>query len=314
MRRRGCAERCGSILCAMLLAASLLTGCGAPAPSAGDGAGDAAPPDGSMEDGTLTYTNLVGGGVQDTVRRACTDAGVAPERLDKFFVWVDDFNACMKDCPSYTLQDAFVTIDAPVVDYGDYGPMSRLWYKTNGRKYSDVLCRIAAFQLMRDHITVSTPLAPADWDTGEDQWLCSDGDAIENFPLVAFSGAEKEMYFTLFDPISVPDDAAPEEMYGAIAGAWADRGVSFADGAVSLATIWLLSDGQTAAGHAAVLAETEQGLLLVEKTNPQAPYQAAWFADEDQVRQYMYESIHIEDVRYGGETGTYLVLRNDQMM
>ncbi len=317
MMLHGSTMRRGSILCTVLLAVSLLAGCGAPAPetsSAGDGVGSAAPPVGSIEDASLTYTNLVGKEVQDMVRRACEEGGIAPERLDKFFVWVDDFNACMKDCPSYTLRDSFVTIDAPVVDYGDYGPMSRLWYKTNGRKYSDVLCRIAAFQLMGGHITVANCIPREDWAMGEDQWLCSDGDAIEHFPLIAFSGEEKTQYFTLYDPVPVPPDATAKELYETVVQAWQDRGVSFADGAVSLITIWLISYGQTAAGHAAVLVEAEDGLLLVEKTNPQAPYQAAWFADADQVKQYMYESIHIEDVRYGDETGTYLVLRNDRAM
>ena len=49
----------------------------------------------------------------------------------------------------------------------------------------------------------------------------------------------------------------------------------------------------------------------MEKTNPQSPYQATKFSTLEQVRQYMYESIHQEDLRYGDETGTLIVLRND---
>ena len=68
------------------------------------------------------------------------------------------------------------------------------------------------------------------------------------------------------------------------------------------------------AAHAAVLVQDGDAYLLLEKTNPQSPYQATRFSTVEQVKQYMYESIHIEDVRYDMETGTYIVMENDRML
>ena len=82
----------------------------------------------------------------------------------------------------------------------------------------------------------------------------------------------------------------------------------------SLITIWTQYEDQTAAAHAAVLIRDENNCLLVEKTNPQSPYQATKFSTMTQVRQYMYESIHIEDARYDMETGTYIVMENDRII
>lgn len=82
---------------------------------------------------------------------------------------------------------------------------------------------------------------------------------------------------------------------------------------MSLITIWLQDGNQTAAAHAAVLIQNGNSLLLFEKTNPQAPYQASKFSIA-QVKQYMYEAIHIEDLRYNTETGTYIVMQNDKQL
>lgn len=100
-------------------------------------------------------------------------------------------------------------------------------------------------------------------------------------------------------------------MYQAVLDAWQERAVAFTEGPVSLVTVWRQWEDQIAAAHAAVLVQNGEALLLVEKTNPQSPYQATRFSTLEQVRQYMYESIHQEDLRYGDETGILVVLRND---
>lgn len=281
----------------------------APAGCSGSPAG----PEGPYHDGELTYSNLVGKAVQEEVRAVLLAAGVSSEDVDTFFVWVDDFNQAMGDCPSYRLQDAFTTVQAPAVDYGEYGPMSRTWYKTNGRDYGDVLCRIAAFHLAKDSIRIASAVDRRDWACyTEDQWLYSDWEAISTSPLIEFSEEETEDYFTLYNPVSAAGKSlSAEEMYQAVLDAWQERAVAFTEGPISLVTVWRQWEDQIAAAHAAVLVQNGEALLLVEKTNPQSPYQATKFSTLEQVRQYMYESIHQEDLRYGDETGTLIVLRND---
>lgn len=109
-------------------------------------------------------------------------------------------------------------------------------------------------------------------------------------------------------------DCPAEEMFASVAEEWQKRGISFTEGQVSLITIWTQYEAQTAAAHVAALIRDGGAYLLLEKTNPQSPYQATRFSAKEQVKQYMYESIHIEDVRYETETGTYIVMENDRLL
>ncbi len=262
----------------------------------------------------LLYSNLAGKTSRQQVRQILEQAGIQKDALDIFFSWVEDFCQTMEDCIAYTLQDDFVQIQEPVVDYGDYSDMSRCWYKTHNRRYSDILCRIAAFQLIKQYLTIGEPLESDQWELGEDQWLYSDYDAIANFPIVAFSSEETAAYFTLYNPISIPSNLPQEEMFQAVQTSWKDRGVSFAQGPVSLMTIWTQSNDRMAAAHAAVLIEWKDCLLLVEKTNPQSPYQASVFSTPEQVGDYLYQSIYQDNLKYSLPTGSCVVLQNDGLL
>mgnify|MGYP000061702493 FL=1 len=264
---------------------------------------------------TLTYTNLGDKTVQSEVRDILISGGVSGKNIDKVFVWINDFNECMGSCESYSIENSWKTAAIPVVDYGEYAPKSELWYKQNNRQYGDVLCRIAAYQLIQDNVDIQQPIDKKDWECySETQWLYSDWDAISNFSLIDFDEKEISEYFTLFNPVTISAGCSQDEMYQAIQSAWKSRKISFAQNKASLITIWIQSESQTAAAHAAVLIQEEQGYLLFEKTNPQSPYQATKFSTIEQVKQYMYESIHIEDARYGYETGDYIVMQNDNLL
>lgn len=266
-------------------------------------------------DGSLTYSNLTGESARNEVKELLSVAGVPENRIEKILEWVNDYNKCMGSCENFELKEDFTSVSAYAVDYGDYYPMSALWYKTNKRNYADILCRLAAFELLSDFISVSAPLDKSEWECYSDtQWLYSDYDAICNNPLVDFGEGEKEKYFSLYSPVQIKTGCSEQEMYDKIIKEWEKRGIAFEKGKCSLITIWLQSEGLTAAGHAAVLAENEDGLLLFEKTNPQSPYQATKFSDLEQVKMYMFESLNLDNARYGLETGTYIVMKNDKMI
>lgn len=266
-------------------------------------------------DGTLNYSNLTGEAVRNEVKEILSAAGISESRIEKVFEWIKDFNSCMGSCENFDLKDDFVSVSAYAIDYGDYYPMSTMWFKTNRRDYGDILCRLAAYELLKDFISVSNPLDESEWECYSDtQWLYSDYDAICNNPLVDFGESEMEKYFSLYSPIEIKTECSEQEMNESIIKAWEKRGISFEESKCSLITIWLQSDGLTAAGHAAVLAENGSELLLFEKTNPQSPYQATKFSDLEQVKKYMFESVDLESARYGLETGTYIVMKNNKII
>lgn len=277
--------------------------------------------------GELTYTNLNSESSLNEVQSALKASGIREEHVDKVVKWVRDYNACMKDCESFSLVGDFVTVDKKAVDYGDYYLISKEWFKKNKREYYDILCRIAAFELNRDNITVKNAISKDEFNCWDDEksWLYSDGDAILGrgadegeygeippFPMLDWNDQVKREYFTLFDPVSIEENCSEEEMFRAIDKKWSEYGISFNEGSYSLITFWLQVENETAASHAATLIETEYGLLLFEKTNPVEPYAATKFDNMEEVKGYLYEKMKLEYEKDGDIVPKYIILKNNK--
>ena len=59
--------------------------------------------------------------------------------------------------------------------------------------------------------------------------------------------------------------------------------------------------------------ETDNGYLLFEKTNTESPYAATKFSSTDQLKQYLYEMMNLNYVKYDSQMGTYVILQNDRI-
>lgn len=283
-------------------------------------------PDGGKAAGAdqLTYTNLVSESSIREVQEILTKAGIQAKHVDTVLEWVTDYNHCMRECSAFSLADDFVTIDGTTVDYGEYYPKSIEWYRRNNRNYPDVLCRVAAFQLVQDNISVKEALTKdrfACWDENT-TWLYTDGDilfgreaeAYDSYPLIDWSDDRIADYFTLFDPVPISEGCNEQEMLQAIREKWSGRGVSFAENAFSLITFWTQDGNITCTAHAAALIETDSGYLLFEKTNPMSPYAATKFSSTEEVKQYLYDMMELDYSRYNSPVGTYVILRNDRLL
>lgn len=279
--------------------------------------------------GPLTYTNLDSEASVREVRDILLKAGIQTEYVDTVFRWVTDYNDCMRECPSFSLVGNFAAMEGMVVDYGEYAPMSNEWYKRNHRNYHDVLCRIVAFELNQDAISVGERLAKEQFDCWDENmsWLATDGDilfgreAVEGehkayvpFPLIDWSEETQADYFTLFDPIAVAADCSEQEMLQAIQEKWQEQRISFAETGCSLLTFWTQSGERLCVSHAAALIEMENGYLLFEKTNPESPYAATRFSSADEVKQYLYNMMELDYARYDSRVGTYVILQNDELL
>lgn len=269
---------------------------------------------------TPVYTNLSGETAKAEVFARLTAAGVPQEDADAVSAWVDDFNAVMKNCPGFTLEPEFAPLQGPAVDYGDYYDMNTAWFKTGGRDDYDPLCRAAAYRLLRQLIQVERPIPEEAWQRGEDQWLCSDWDVLSSYALMDLDEGDFARYFTLWDPVDVPDGAAEDEIWAAVQKQWEEYGVSFTSERVSLMTIWRQSSGgkgPACAAHAAVLIEDEDGYLLFEKTNSESPYQATRFpaaAFLGQIKDYMLDSLAFDLEKDGIDPGVCVVMRSGELL
>ncbi|MCH5199383.1 MAG: DUF4300 family protein [Oscillospiraceae bacterium] len=274
--------------------------------------------------GKLTYTNLDSQSSVEEVRSILTKAGIQAIYVDTVLDWAADYNNCMRGCPAFSLVGDFVTIDEAAVDYGEYYPMYTEWYKHNARNYPDVLCRIAAFELVQNNISVNEVITKDNFDCWDENraWLYTDGDilfgreaeAYEPYPMIDWSDDIIASYFTLFDPIRASEEYSEQEMLQAIQKKWSEHGISFKENNFSLITFWTQSDDKIAVAHAAVLIERNNDYLLFEKTNPLSPYAASKFSSTDDVKQYLYNKMNLEYLKYDFQMGTYIILENDRLL
>ena len=267
----------------------------------------------------LVYSNLVDKDVQTEVKGILVEGGIQPKYVDDVFSWIDQYNAGIEGLDTFVLAPSFTTTDESYVWYGansDYYDVSCHWWKVNQYGYTDVLCRSTAFYLMRDFIGVANPIPESDWQISANDvsksWLVTDMEGIKTNPNLTLTDQEMAQYFTLFNPVVLPQGTPEPEMYAAIKDAWNRLGVSFEAGSASLITIWTQSSaGFTAAGHAAVLIEHRDGLLLFEKTNPEYPYQATKFHTINEVKAYVINQFHSQ---FEHGAGILMTMRNDVLL
>lgn len=290
---------------------------------------DEVPKTDAVSQNKLTYSNLDSESSMKEVQDILTKAGIQTNYVDTVLGWVTDYNNSMRGCPSFSLIGDFVTVDGMAVDYGEYPPMSVQWYKHNNRNYHDVLCRIVAYELNHDNISVGKVIKKEKFDCWDENtsWLSTDGDiffgreAVEGehkeyvpFPLLHWSEDMQAEYFTMFNPIKITEQCSEKEMLRAIQEKWREQEISFKEGAFSLITFWTQSSNRIFASHAATLIETDNGYLLFEKTNPQSPYAATKFSSANEVKQYLYNMMNLDYSRYNDQIGTYIILQNDKLL
>lgn len=284
------------------------------------------PPASDFAEDHFFYTNLAGETAVRQTQALLEESGIPAGTIEQVLQWASDFNSCMANCPSLSLAADFTFQEGFTVDYGDELSRNRHWYKTKNRRYPDILCRIAAFALCQDKISVKSPLEEPEFDCWDQQnsWLCSDGEilfgrqagegqsALSPYPLLHWDDQTIARYFTLFQPIPCPEGAEQQEMCQAIQQAWQQKGISFNKKDYTLLTFWRQNGDTLCIAHAALLAEIEEGFLLFEKTNPESPYSAAKFPSLDYAKSYLSAMMELDLSRYGVEMGSFLLLRDDQ--
>lgn len=242
---------------------------------------------------SILYSNLVEKATQDEIAKRFVNADIPEEVVNTVMQWVNDYNGYMGDLFDFTPD--FQLMETDVIDYGNYYPKMKKW--TKNRDYGDILCRIAAFTLLKDKITVTNCLPEYKWSVSEDDgWLVSDKETFDTYPLIDVSDNEKSTYFTLYNPINVNKDMNINELYNKVTQEWNKIGITFEKSSASIITVWSIYDytGTTTVNiaHAGILINDSEGLLFFEKTNPLSPYQATKFNTKEQLKNYMLSSMN----------------------
>lgn len=202
---------------ALLLAALVLSGCGKrDEPDA---------PEQTAQ--TVEYSNLNDASSRELLAKLFADAGIAPERSDKFFACLDQFNGSVK---AEWLTDGFETAAPTETKYDPY-EMQDMWMEKQG-DFPGYNCRITAFLLFGDHIAAGKDQMESN---GED-WLFMDLETLKRDPDV-LCGKSTADFCALFAPVEAAESTKPSVQAEALRKGWAERGVTFSDGGCSMISV-----------------------------------------------------------------------------
>lgn len=190
----------------------------------------------------------------------------------------------------------------------DIDAIQDLWMKKNP-DFIGYNCRITAFGLMKDLITVQ--------DTGgrNTEYLFLDEAALDAGEL--FTAEEREKFETVFYEIKTDASTDTKKQIGVQREYWKKAGVTFdGESKLSLITVYLHShldenENSLIAGHAGVLLDTGNEILFFEKISFELPYQLIRFEDRDQLKEYL---MRCYDVDTTGECASPFILENDRVL
>ena len=226
----------------------------------------------------LKYSNLLDQETRDRVEEALKNAGLKEEKIKSFFSAVDEYNEAVG---KENLVQKMTTIDAGFPNL-DSDKLVDAWLNKGG--YVGRNCRITAFSLMGDFITVGNPVP------GDTTMLFSDFDAISAKRI--FTGEEKKNYDTVFSYIDVDDTQDTGVLSDEIIKSWKEKEISFHNDKMHMISVFMtMDDGlnkvQEFIGHVGVLLEEGDKFLFIEKLAFELPYQVDEFSSLQEVNDYL---------------------------
>ena len=227
-----------------------------------------------------TYSNLVDVESQKGIEKELLEAGVSEESVRIFLEWVQAYNANVKSASAFG--EGYQEMVTPTVDYNDVYLKEE--YKEDGSMIMDMNCRLTAFLLYREFLTVTS-------QTDEyDPYLMFDMEEMENEEHFKEIRKEKDKFIGFFNPVDVEENTNIENHIQAIQDAWRDRGVQLAENEkMALITMYLHDqyENKRFVGHTGVALYQENGVVFVEKYGFNQPFQITRFADEEAMVQYL---------------------------
>jgi hypothetical protein len=254
------------------------------------------------EDQYLTYTNLVDQATQQEVMNQLIAAGIQEETANEFIDWVNEYNNNVISAAA--LQAGYQSVNQSPVDYSKVYINEE--YREDGTLMLGMNCRLTSYLLFQQLIEAKQELA------SYDPYLMFDVEAIEMEK--RYETFNKEKFITIFEPVTVKADSTLEDHIDAIAAAWKSRGISIQDnGKVSLITMYLHDnyEDKRFVGHAGILLDTEDELLLIEKYGWNEPFQATKFESESDMVDYL---LSRPDLIGDGSEEAVIVMKNDTVI
>lgn len=278
--------KCLKRLSCMVLLGGLLVGCAKP----------------NIQEGLL-YTNLKDEETKQQIEKLLIQSKIDQENVKTYMEWVNDFNSRVENPEALT--EGYQPMKEGVVDYNNILVTTK--QTEDGRDYWEANCRLSAYLLYKDFVNTQKQIE-------EDAYLMFDLDAIDTMDQFAMSKEERKEFVTLFNPVQLEEDSTLDMHVAKIQEAYIERELVFDDKSnISLITLYLHDpyENKRLVGHAAVLIDTGNELVLIEKYGPPAPYQATVCKTRKEVVEYL---LARPDLYGDGSELPPIVMENNQVL
>ena len=254
----------------------------------------------------INYSNLIDTSVQKQLAEIMNSADISPVRQQVFFDHVNQFNNTVS---SEGMAAGFEVKQVTEEKYDPYA-MQEEW----DAAYPDFMgynCRITAFGLFGDHITIA-----ADAETREDIILM-DMASLEEDSSAMQNDKDMDRFRVLYSTVPTDDTKDVSVHVENLRSDWKNRGIVFDNNPdVSLISVVFHDawdgENQLFIGHTGVLFQvSETELYFVEKIAFQEPYQLTVFNNRTELNDYLMTKY---DTGTGQPTAAPFIMENDELM
>lgn len=254
----------------------------------------------------INYSNLIDTSVQKQLAEIMNSADISPMRQQVFFDHVNQFNNTVS---SEGMAAGFEVKQVTEEKYDPYA-MQEEW----DAAYPDFMgynCRITAFGLFGDHITIA-----ADAETREDMILM-DMASLEEDSSAMQDDKDMDRFRVLYSTVPTDDTKDVSVHVENLRSDWQNRGIVFDNNPdVSLISVVFHDawdgENQLFIGHTGVLFQvSETELYFVEKIAFQEPYQLTIFNNRTELNDYLMTKY---DTGTGQPTAAPFIMENDELM
>lgn len=255
----------------------------------------------------ISFSNIIEKKEVDLLSTLFKESNISQKNGDKILSSINDYN----DTIGVDLlnKNGIIDLSSAIPQYDDV-KIDEMWLKKNDM-FIGYNCRITAFQLMKDFITVE------DISKSNESSIFMDLDALNYSKDNYFSKDEMNKFKAIYSTIETTSSKDFNEQFKIQKDYWDSIGVKFNENnKMSLISVYLHNhfsenENELIIGHTGILFNTEDGYIFFEKLSFQLPYQMIRFNSKKELKQYLMSSYDIDTT---GECSKPFILENNHLL
>ncbi len=261
----------------------------------------------SIKGGAIEFTNLANGADSDYLLELLVKNDVDTDNAQKVIDSVNYYSETIGKDLLYS--DGTIDLSSPIPKYDDI-KIDEMWAKKNDM-FIGYNCRLTAFELMKDFITVE------DTSKSNPSALFMDEDALNYSKDNYFTDEELAEFEAMYSTITTTSSTDTNEQYEVQKAYWDSIGVKFNTSKnISLISVYIHNhfsedENELIIGHTGVLMENKDKYIFFEKLSFQLPYQMITFNSKQELKEYLMASY---DTDTTGESAKPFILENDKLL